>query len=161
MKDINAARGGISEVVSHNVIDTFNNMFGQEVSADRPPPEVSPGNMVISCVRLTQDNVHADFWFRFEMDLLLQAASALFPPDYIEKNLVHESLACEIANIVCAKVKAFLNEQGYDTEMGFPFIATANSSNGLGNSTDVDLHFFYQDKDHKKGAGVVVNFTVV
>jgi hypothetical protein len=160
MKDINAARGGISEVVSHNVIDTFNSMFGQEVSANRLSPSAPPGNMVISCVRLTQGNSHADFWFRFEMDLLLQAASALFPADYIEKNLVHESLACEIANIVCAKVKAFLNEQGYDTEMGFPFIATAKSSGGLANSTDVDLHFFYQDKEEKKGAGVVVNFTV-
>jgi CheY-specific phosphatase CheX len=160
MKDINAARGGISEVVSHNVIDTFNSMFGQEVSANRATPRAAPGNMVISCVRLTQGNAHADFWFRFEMDLLLQAASSLFPPEYIEKNLVHESLACEIANIVCAKVKAFLNEQGYDTEMGFPFIATATSSGGLANATDVDLHFFYQDKDQKKGAGVMVHFTV-
>jgi CheY-specific phosphatase CheX len=160
MKDINAARGGISEVLSHNVIDTFNSMFGQDVSANRQEPKVPPGNVVVACVRLSQGNAHADFWFRFEMDLLLQAASAIFPADYIAENMVHESLACEIANIVCTKVKAFLNEQGYDTEMGFPFIATSKSSDGLARGADVDLHFFYQDKEQKKGAGVLVNFSV-
>ena len=58
---------------------------------------------------MLQGRSSLDFVFRFEMLLLLQAAGMIFTQEYIDQNPVHEDLACEIANIVCAKVKTYLD----------------------------------------------------
>jgi CheY-specific phosphatase CheX len=161
MKDINAARGSIADVVTISVIETFNNMFGQDVSAGSRKPPVSPDNVVISCVKMLQGRSSLDFVFRFEMLLLLQAAGMIFTKEYIAQNPVHEDLACEIANIVCAKVKTYLNDEGYETEMGFPFVPRADEARKLLHDQAVQMHFFYKDQANKQGVGVAVNFTVV
>lgn len=161
MKDINAARGRIADVVTMSVIETFNSMFGQDVSPGNRKPPVSPDNVVISCVKMLQGRSSLDFVFRFEMLLLLQAAAMIFTKEYIDQNPVHEDLACEIANIVCAKVKTYLNDEGYDTEMGFPFVPKADEAKKLLHDQAVQMHFFYKDRDKKQGVGVAVNFTVV
>ena len=161
MKDINAARGRISDVVAESVVETFTGMFGQDVStASRQPPS-APDNVVLSCVKLLQGRSALDFVFRFDMQLLLQAASLIFTKEYIDQNPVHEDLACEIANIVCAKVKTYLNDEGYETEMGFPFVPKAEEAKRLSQEKVVHMHFFYKDLAEKQGVGVAVNFTVL
>jgi CheY-specific phosphatase CheX len=160
MKDINAARGRITDVVTESVVETFNSMFGQDVSAGTKRPPTAPDNNVISCVKLLQGRSEVDFVFRFDMQLLLLAASGIFTQEYIRQNPVHQDLACEIANIVCAKVKTYLNDEGYDTEMGFPFVPNAEETKKLMQEQVVHMHFFYKDKDNKQGVGVAVNFTV-
>jgi CheY-specific phosphatase CheX len=160
MKDIQAARGYITDVVGNSVIETFNTMFGQAVSRSLKEPLTAPNNIVLSCIKLIQGRTHVDFVFRFDMHLLLQAAALIFTPEYIENNPVHEDLACEIANIVCAKVKSSLNEEGYEIEMGFPFVPKADEAAKLAREEIVHMHFFYRDKDQKQGVGVAVNFTV-
>ncbi len=161
MKDINAARGRIADVVAESVVETFTGMFGQEVSAAARKPPAAPDNVVMSCVKLLQGRSSLDFVFRFDMELLLMAAAGIFTPEYIKNNPVYEDLACEIANIVCAKVKTYLNDEGYETEMGFPFLPRADEAQRLLQEKVVHMHFFYRDRDKKQGVGVAVNFTVV
>lgn len=160
-KDIAAAQERISNVVAESVVETFNSMFGQDVSNVHWKPDLTPDNIVLSSVKLLQGRSAMDFVFRFDMKLLLQAASLIFTKEYIDHNPVHEDLACEIANIVCAKVKTYLNDEGFDTEMGFPFVPKAEEARRLLQDKAIHMHFFYKDIDKKQGVGVAVNFTVL
>lgn len=151
----------MSDIVIQSVVETLNSMFGQSVLPAPPQPAVIPDNVVISCVKLNHGVTDVDFCFRFDMQLLLQAASIIFTPEYIKSNPVLEDLACEIANIVCQKVKAYLNDVGYFTDMGFPFVPKDNQVMLLEQADLVHMHFFYQDKSARQSIGVAVNFTVV
>jgi hypothetical protein len=160
MKDMCAARGQISDIISGAVVETFTNMFGQDVIPNTREPLTAPDNAVMACVKLHQGEESLDFCFKFDMRLLLLAASRVFKSEYLQNNPVHEDIACEIVNIVCAKVKAFLNERGYQTEMGFPFIPSPAEAERLLREQVVHMHFFYRDSDAQQGVGVAVNFTV-
>lgn len=156
-KDIHDAREKISKVVSESVVETFNTMFGQSVTAEDLGKQFGADKSVYSAIKLQQGEVVLEFCFRFDIQLLLKAASLIFTKEYLEKNPVHEDIACEIANIVCSKVKAFLNDSGYDTEMGFPFIPLPDRNPMLKNTQTVHMHFYY-DGSEGKGVGVAVNF---
>ncbi|HYD19030.1 MAG TPA: hypothetical protein VEF76_11175 [Patescibacteria group bacterium] len=158
-KDIDAERAHISEVVSDGVVETFNSMFGQAITAgDLAEKFQSEKGSVYSSIKLHQANVDVEFCFRFDIELLLQAAELIFTRDYLDANPVQNDIACEIANIVCSKVKAYLNEKGFDTEMGFPFIPPADENPLLKNRDMVHMHFYYGGEQSSRGVGVVVNF---
>lgn len=160
-KDLDAARAKISAVVEETVVETFTTMFGQDVTADgvRKMNVASGHKSVYSAVKLHQGDVHVEFCFHFDFDLLFRVAALLFTPEDLEKSPVHEDVACEIANIVCSKVKAFLNEEGFGTEMGFPYVPEHEENHIVNNPDMVHMHFYY-DGAHKDGrdVGVVVNF---
>jgi CheY-specific phosphatase CheX len=159
-EDIKAAEPQISGIVSQAVEEVFNTMFRESVLAGRhsPPPDLN--NVVVACVKLNHGTTEIDFCFNFDMQLLLQAAAIVFSQEYIKGNPVHEDLACEIANIVCHKVKAYLNEEGYHTDMGFPFIPESDQDAPLKQEELVRMHFFYRDQDAQRRVGVAVNFFV-
>ncbi|MDE1152449.1 MAG: hypothetical protein PW788_07925 [Micavibrio sp.] len=160
-KHIGDERTQISELVSATVVETFTNMFGQSVTADalaRKMQQSPESKSVYSSVKLHHGKTHVEFCFRFDFDLLLQAAALIFSADYLANNPVHEDLACEIANIVCSKVKAYLNDRGYDTEMGFPYIPKPNENPLLQQQDTVHMHFYYDSAKAQRGVGVVVNF---
>lgn len=160
-KDLDAARAKISQVVEDSVVETFTSMFGQAVTAEGARKMLAePGqNSVYSAVKLHQGDVHVEFCFHFDFNLLLQAAQLIFTQEYLANNPVHEDLACEIANIVCSKVKAYLNDTGFETEMGFPYIPEKDENHLRRHPEMVHMHFFY-DAGGKanKGVGVIVNF---
>ena len=158
-QDIDAERAQISNVVSEGVIETFNSMFGQSITAGdlAPKPGTEKGS-VYSSIKLHQADVDVEFCFRFDIGLLLQAAALIFTKEYLANNPVQNDIACEIANIVCSKVKAYLNEKGFDTEMGFPFIPEEEENPLLKNTDQVHMHFYYDDVQQSRGIGVVVNF---
>jgi hypothetical protein len=160
MKDIKAARSQIAEVVGRTTVETFNTMFSQKVSHTAAQSSSRLANVVLACIKLSQGETEVDFCFKFDMDLLMLAARSVFSAEQIAGAPVHEDLACEIVNIVCAKVKSHLNEHGYVTEMGFPFIPRPEQAEALLREEMVHMHFFYRDRDDKQGVGVLVNFTV-
>jgi len=161
MKDINEERGQIAEIVSTTVVETFSEMFGQPVTADsiaKRTKELTDQQSVFSSIKLHQGKNDVEFCFRFDFDLLLQAAALIFTPEYLAHNKVHEELAREIANIVCSKVKAYLNERGYDIDMGFPYIPQPEQNPLLQQTDVVHMHFYYNATEAEQGVGVVVNF---
>ncbi len=159
-KNIADERTQISDLVSATVVDTFTSMFGQSVTAEALARQMSgePAKSVFSSVKLHHGKTHVEFCFRFDFDLLLQAAALIFSKDYLASNPVHEDLACEIANIVCSKVKAYLNDRGYDTEMGFPYIPAPDQNPLMRQKDAVHMHFYYNTSEAERGVGVVVNF---
>ena len=158
-QDIHDARAKICKVVSESVVETFNTMFGQSITADDIAKQFADQTgSVFSSIKLHQGSVHVEFCFRFDIQLLLKAAALIFTKEYLAANPVHDDIACEIANIVCSKVKAFLNDGGYDTEMGFPFIPLPDKNPLLKHEDMVHMHFYYEDGQASQGVGVVVNF---
>lgn len=160
-KDLDAARAKITAVVEDSVVETFTTMFGQDVTAEgvRKMNVAHGRKSVYSAVKLHQGDVHVEFCFHFDFDLLFRVAALLFSAEDLEKTPVHEDVACEIANIVCSKVKAFLNDGGFDTEMGFPYVPGHDENHLVNNPDMVHMHFYY-DVTHESGrdVGVVVNF---
>jgi CheY-specific phosphatase CheX len=155
-----ASEGELADVVSQAVVETFNRMFGQDLLAGKK--EVStPDNVVMTFVKLSHNNRDVAFCFRFDTQLLLLAAQAIFTPEYIKTNPVVEDIACEIANIVGNKVKNYLKQEGYYTDMSFPFLASAEEAEKLAGQKHLPIHFFYTDKGEKPGIGVAVDFIVI
>lgn len=151
--DIHAAQEQIAQVVRQAVEETFNAMFCLAVLADTEP-FTAPDEIVLTSVKLNHGSTDLDFLFKFDMRLLLQAAARVFAPEYLKSHPMHQDIAFEIANIVCHRVKAYLNEQGYHTDMGFPFVPSGPSQER------VHMHFFYRDTDAKRRVGVAVNYNV-
>ena len=81
MKDINAARGQIADVVGQAMVETFNAMFGQNVSQKTIQSPTRPTNIVLACIKLNQSETEVDFCFKFDMNLLLMAAAGIFTPE--------------------------------------------------------------------------------
>jgi CheY-specific phosphatase CheX len=158
-EDIYAAREQISTVVRQAMEETFNTMFKLAVLND-PAPLMAPAEIVMAYVKLNHGETDMDFSFRFDMQLLLQAAASIFRPEYLGAASPHADIACEVANIVCHRVKAYLNEEGCHTDMGFPFVLEPGQNPPPERGEPVHMHFFYRDKDARRRVGVAVNFIV-
>jgi hypothetical protein len=155
MKDKMAAyRSQISSVVVSSVVDTFNLMLRQNVTAmaTRSPRPPGPDMGVHACVKLEQENLSANFYFSFDRNLLMLTAAAFYEKERGQQQGIQEDIACAVANIVGGKVKTFLNRQGYEFEMGVPFVAKPGES---GSDDAVHVHFSY---DRTGENGLVVNY---
>ncbi len=111
----------VTEIVTRSVIHTVNTMFGQNIEAVRSNMPVK-GDTVTVRVLLLQDDTCAVFRFAFDRALLVTLISSYYPPETLEGNFPFEDGASEIANIVCNRVKKFLNQQGYNLAMSLPEI---------------------------------------
>ena len=160
-QNILAAEKLIADTVVQAIEEVFNAMFRQPVLAGKATSFPDPNNVVLTRVKLHHGDTDLEFSFAFDMRLLFQIAEFVFTPEYIKSHTVHEDLAAEIADIVCHKVKALLNEEGIHTEMSMPFIP-APGQDGLPEKGEfVQMHFFYRDKDANRKVGVAINCFVV
>jgi hypothetical protein len=157
------AREDLSAIVRQAVEEAFNTMLQQPVLAGLTAPKSGRDlkEVVLVSVKLNHGPTMIDFHFKFDMQLLMQAALLVFTADYIKNNAIHEDIGCEIVNIVCHKVKAYLNEEGYFTEMGFPYIPESGEAPKPSKGEFVQMHFFYRDKDAQHKVGVAVDSCVV
>ncbi|TAL34404.1 MAG: hypothetical protein EPN97_08480 [Alphaproteobacteria bacterium] len=155
-----ATEGEMADVVSAAVVETFTRMFGHELLSGQKDIS-APDNVVMTFVKLSHNNRDVAFCFRFDTQLLLLAAQAIFTPEYIKANPVLEDIACEIANIVGNKVKNYLKQEGYYTDMSFPFLSSAEEAEKLAGQKHMPIHFFYTNAGDKKGVGVAVDFIVI
>jgi CheY-specific phosphatase CheX len=158
-----AGRNELAEVVSEAVVETFTRMFGQDLAAGAARETAGmnlPNEVVLTYVKLSHNNEDFAFCFKFDTQLLLRAAEKIFSPEYIRDNSVIPDIACEIANIVGGKVKVFLKNEGYFTDMGFPFLANSEEAAALIDRKSVPMHFFFTGGDRKPGVGVAVDFIV-
>ena len=160
MEDI---KKDISNIIENTIVETFHEMFGQDVEMQNIGRSSSPGQEQFVCtgVSLGQRGLKTDFTFNFDQNLLLLASSTIFPKDIPDAVSVMEDLACEITNIVCSKVKAYLNAKGYDIEMDIPFIEKGKSKADLGGNVTTHLYFSYNGEDVQSRVGVTVDFMVL
>ncbi|MEZ0225440.1 MAG: hypothetical protein ACAH83_12865 [Alphaproteobacteria bacterium] len=163
-QDIIEVREDLSLIVRQAVEEAFNTMLQQAVLAGRrtqATTEQDQNEVVQVSVKLHHGPTTIEFHFKFDMQLLMQAALLVFTPEYIANNAIHEDIGCEIVNIVCHKVKAYLNEEGYFTEMGFPYVPEPGAMRQDSKGEFVQMYFFYRDKGAQQKIGVAVDSCVV
>jgi hypothetical protein len=156
-------RKDVSEFVGQTVVDTFNVMFGDNVidrAAMAMPINRSDANYILASVRLSQGDADVDFCFNFNRDLLLIILARIYSREVLSGDFVFEDLASEIVNIVCSKVKAYMNERGYDMKMDFPVIEKSEHIFMKGNDNIVHLYFNYKADVNESDIGIEVGFQI-
>lgn len=156
-----AEKQQIAAIVRQMTEEVFKTMFSNPLMSDEKSKFSEFKDVVISQVKLNHGPTDINFYFRFDMQLLLQIGIKMFSQDYLRDNSVYEELACETANIVCAKVKAYLNEEGYHTEMSFPVISKGEDMPPPKDADFVNVYFFYLDQEARQKIGVAVGSSVV
>jgi CheY-specific phosphatase CheX len=156
-----AERQQVTDIVRQMTEEVFNTMFSRPLTTERKADFQDFHQVVVSQVKLNHGATDIDFYFKFDAQLLLQIAMKVFSEEYIRDNPISEDLACEVANIVCHKVKAYLNEEGFHTEMSFPFIQKTGEDKRAGADEFVNVYFFYLDKDARHKIGVAIGSTVL
>jgi hypothetical protein len=148
----------IPQIVAQAMLDTLSMMFGQEMSYHKDSSLAVPDKLVMTRVKMSHGGTEIDFWFRFDMKLLISAAERVFTPEYLKMTPMHEDLACEIANIVCHKVKDYLVDAGYYADMGFPFVVGPNELPKTAAEFQPHMYFHYT-AGAAEGLGVTINMT--
>ena len=156
-----AEKQQIAAIVRQMTEEVFNTMFSNPVTSDETSQFSEFRDVVIAHVKLNHGPTDINFFFKFDMQLLLQIGMKMFSEEYLRDSPVYEDLACEVANIVCSKVKAYLNEEGYHTEMSFPFIPKGEEEAAPKDADFVNVYFFYLDKEARQKIGVAVGSSVV
>lgn len=136
----------VTQVIRNSVISTFNELFQVKVSSERRHDHVSKEGELSCRVDLFQDDMEATLRFTFEKELLHTLIMDMYAPETLESQSTYEDAACEIANIVCCRVKAFLNGQGYNMSMKIPYAEKPGHKDTDGNDT-VHLSFSLQEED--------------
>jgi hypothetical protein len=111
----------VTTIISQAVVETVQVMFGQHIEVLRTARPVEADTVSVR-VLLLQDEMCVVFRFAFERSLLVKLISSFYPSDAQQDDLPYEDGASEIANIVCNRVKKFLNQQGYNLVMHLPEI---------------------------------------
>lgn len=115
-------REELLDVIKVNTLETFQLFFNWPVIPTRQihGPMTTP---VYGSTTLEQGNeIDVSLLFAFDRRLLNLIASGIYPAEEAKKDTVTYDLVGEITNIITAKVKKHLNENGYKFEMGFPEI---------------------------------------
>jgi hypothetical protein len=111
----------VTDIVAQAVIDTVRVMFGQHIEVVRSNRPAEKDTVTVR-VLLLQKEMSAVFRFAFDKPLLVSLISSHYPPEMLQDDVPYEDGASEIANIVCNRVKKYLNQQGYNLAMHFPEI---------------------------------------
>lgn len=134
--------------------EVFSNYFGVSVFADdAADANLSlDGKEVCLCqVHMKQDGINMFLCFSFDANLLYRLVDEAYGGEAIADLEPYNDAACEIANVVCCRVKSILNENGYHLNMEIPY--TGDETNKFVNLCDaVNLHFSAND-----GGGFFVN----
>lgn len=144
----------VTEVIRNSVISTFHELFQVHILSEKRTDH-TPRTGELSCrVDLFQEDIEATLRFTFERELLYKLIEDMYPSDVLEDEKTFEDAACEIANIVCCRVKAFLNTQGYNMSMKIPYPEKAGEPQEQSKDA-VHLGFSLKEEDFS------VNFDMV
>lgn len=115
-------KADLAEIVTSSVVYTVSTMFGHKIDVLRSESYEPAARAVTARVILFQDDNYAIFRFAFDRAMLMMLMSKFYPPEVLEAEKPFEDSACEIANIVCNRVKSYLNEQGFNLVMHLPSV---------------------------------------
>lgn len=109
----------LGPVISKGVKNIFSELFHTEIIENSQITDHHRTQMV--CIgRLEQKGITIDLRFFFEKALLKPLLANIYAPDYLDNDAVFEDAACEIVNILCGQIKAFMNKNGYQLGMSVP-----------------------------------------
>lgn len=144
----------VCDVIRDSVVSVFSCMFNIDVTPLEANARAAHAPTDFICqVILRHDDLRADFHFSFDQHMLEPLVTAMYPPEALKDNFAYEDASCEIANIVCSRVKAFLNSRGYRFSMEIPFMDYARN---LPDQTEEITHIHFSLKDDR----FLVNFAL-
>ena len=109
----------LQPVIAKGLENIFSELFHVEILPDELQKPQGKKDMV--CVgRLKQNDMSIVLRFFFNQSLLKPLLRQLYSTEFLENDEIYGDAACEIVNILCAQVKAFLNKKGYSLELGIP-----------------------------------------
>lgn len=135
---LNSTDGEFTEALSASVMETIEAMFGQKLeAADGKKKE----NTAIAVgIMLEQGKEKAKLRLVFDRNLLEDLGSKVYSEEELKSDSVIKDAASEVANVVCNKIKAFLNARGFQLTMGFPEPDHPELPEKPGETT-INLHF--------------------
>ncbi len=106
-------------VISKGIENIFSSLFNVQIVPENVVEQNMQGSMI--CVgKMHQKDICIFLRFFFDQELLKPLLMQIYSPKFLENPAVYQDAACEIVNILCSQVKAFLNEHGYDLTLDFP-----------------------------------------
>jgi CheY-specific phosphatase CheX len=109
------------------ISETFNNYFSVSIAPQHTNNSNFTDKNILCQVKMHQDNVVAFLYFAFDEEKLHALINSVYGDDMDHPQTVYIDAACEIANIVCCKVKALLNDNGYKFDMDIPYALNQQS----------------------------------
>ncbi len=111
----------VTRVIRHSVIATFDELFHADVTAEHRKNQPYETGELTCRVDLVQDDAVATMRFSFDKKLLRALIIQWYPSESLTDDSYCADAACEIANIICSRVKSFLNTQGFHMSMQIPY----------------------------------------
>jgi len=128
---------------SINVVlnEVFSNYFGVNVQADnrKQPDNFESDKRCLCQVHMQQEDVNMLMRFNFDANLLYRLVDETYNGEPVSDISPYNDAACEIANIVCCRVKAILNKSGYNLDMDLPH--TIENNKLLNMSQAIQMYF--------------------
>lgn len=125
--------------IAKGIENIFSEMFKVKiVTQDQEVPDDSKDLVCIG--RLHQHNILIFLRFLFDQELLRPMLQQLYAPQFLKDPKIYEDAACEIVNILCSQIKAFLNGHGYNLQLDFPEMAARANKNRQADSI-MDIRF--------------------
>lgn len=112
-------------VISRGIKNIFSEMFATEIVPENQLSAADHKKLVCIGV-LHQKDVSIALRFFFDEELLRPLLGNIYSPEFLNDPAIYEDAACEIVNILCAQVKAFLNNHGYSLVLDQPRMGIDN-----------------------------------
>lgn len=131
----------IQEIVSDTLQLTFKSYFNIDIYKGGAQDIKNFREGVYCETLITDPENSAVVLISFDKPFLEELASIVYPPSEAKAVASIEACAKEIANIVTARVKTYLNESGYKLTIGIPSVVDTSKLT----IEDVKVSFFIQD----------------
>src|SRR5262245_21798693 len=115
-------RDELTKIIVAQVKRTFKVMFNVDVEPVSDLVFDFTDDDQVSKTELRQAGVTVVVRFAFSRAMLRPLLEKIYSPEITMHKIAYEDAACEIANIVCGGLKAFLNQNGYNLTMEPPKI---------------------------------------
>lgn len=112
----------MTDVINNAIVETFLTVFDVPVIGIERILHHQLSKEDFACqVRLMENNTEVDVVFIFAKPLVQTILSGVYSKeDLIGNTEAYDDATCEIANIVCSHLKAFLNQKGFELKMHLP-----------------------------------------
>lgn len=145
-------------VIGESVVETIEVMFGQKITVDEIFAVLPDQRVIAANMLLKQGHDSARLRMLFDRNLVLRLVSGFYPREMLENDGVLQDAACEIANIVCNRVKLYLNSKGLNISLGIPY---ADSDDAAQSDHDIiNLHFSSAAEREDVGSCLRIDFSL-
>jgi hypothetical protein len=136
----------LKPVMASGMEHIFSEMFNVRILTSGEIGKDGQAYTMSAIGHLYRDDIDLTLRFLFDEDLLRPLLSQFYSPEFLEKREVYEDAACEIVNILCNQVKAYLGRQGYHLVLNLPRMERPGSAQAI--DPIMNIHFSLNSDRH-------------